>query len=271
MQLSRSAKSAIAKSIRGNALMRHLAHLAEVVVFGSGIREKAAKTLLSQYYRSVFRRQWAWQVYGEPHFSMHSGAFFRLLDGDLGEGIYALTRAFLSAEIIGEGDHVLDIGCGDGALTKRFYAPRAAHVDAIDIEASAIAYATDHNAATNISYRRLDAVNEPFPRSSYDVIIFDGAIGHFTREGSAAVLKKIASALAPRGVFCGSESIGREGRDHLQVFETIDDLRALLQEQFRHVRVKQQKYPVELMATDRIEGYWRCSNADGRLEELDWK
>jgi SAM-dependent methyltransferase len=270
MEVGKSSR-AIAKAIRSNAIARNLAHFAEVVLFGSEIRERFAKGLLSQYYRSIFRRQWAWQVYGEPHFSIHTGALFDLLDGRMGQGIYALTRAFLSAEIIGEGDHVLDIGCGDGGLTKRFYAPRAAHVDAIDIEQSAIAYAAKHNAAPNISYRRLDAVTEPFPRSVYEVIIFDGAIGHFTREGSVAVLKKISSALTPGGVFCGSESIGPEGQDHLQVFATCDDLRSLLQEQFRHVRVKQQKYPVQLMSNYRVEAYWRCSNQDGRLDELDWK
>lgn len=257
--------------MRGNAVARSLAHFGELVLFGSEIREKLAKGLLSLYYGSVFRRQWAWQVYGEPHFSLHSGALFSLFDGRMGQGVYALTRAFLSAEIIGEQANVLDIGCGDGAYTKRFYAPRAAHVDAVDIEEGAISYALKHNSAPNISYRRLDAVNEPFPRSSYDVIIFDGAIGHFARKDSVAVLRKISSALAPGGVFCGSESIGQEGHDHLQIFHTSDDLRALLREQFKHVRLKEQKYPLRTTSGDRIEAYWRCSNSDGRLEKLDWK
>jgi SAM-dependent methyltransferase len=265
-----SSKSAIAKAIRGSVVARSLGHFAEVVLFGSEIREKFAKGLLSHYYRSIFRRQWAWQAYGEPHFSIHTGALFSLLDGRLDKGIYTFTRAFLSAEIIGEGTEVLDIGCGDGALTKRFYAPRAAHVDAIDIEPSAIEYAVKHNSASNISYRQLDAVTEPFPKTAYDLIIFDGAIGHFTRDGSAAVLEKISSALRDGGVFCGSESIGVEGKDHLQIFSTPDELRSLLQEQFKHVRLKQQKYPVEFVPNGRFEAYWRCSNADGRLDELDW-
>jgi SAM-dependent methyltransferase len=270
MKIGKPSKSAIVRAVRGNAVARNLAHYAEVVVFGSEIRERFAKGMLARYYRSMFRRQWAWQVYGEPHFTIHSGGLFDLLDGKMGQGIYSLTRAFLSAEVIGNGNQVLDIGCGDGGLTKRFYAPRAGHVDAIDIEESAINYAVRHNPAPNIAYRRLDAVTEPFPRSSYDVIVFDGAIGHFTRDGSAAVLKKISSALTPRGIFCGSESIGAEGLDHLQIFHTGDDLRSLLQEQFRHVRIKQQKYPIPLMSSDRIEAYWRCTNADGRLDELDW-
>jgi hypothetical protein len=84
-------------------------------------------------------------------------------------------------------------------------------------------------------------------------------------------LKKISSALAPRGVFCGSESLGKEGRDHLQIFETSDDLRSLLGARFKHVRIKQKEYAVQFVSGNRIEAYWRSSNADGRLEELDWK
>ncbi|TPQ36246.1 hypothetical protein C2U70_12890 [Bradyrhizobium guangdongense] len=271
MKIGKSSKSAIARAVRNNPVARNGLHAGEIALFGSTFRERIAKSTLSLYYKSVFRRHWAWQVYGEPHFSIHAGALFELFDGSLGAGVYSLTRAFLSAEIIGDGATVLDIGCGDGALTKRFYAPRAAHVDAIDIEESAIGYALSHNPAPNIVYRRLDAVIDAFPRPSYDIIIFDGAIGHFTRDGSMEVLRKISSALATGGVFCGSESLGPEGQDHLQVFDTLDDLRALLGQQFKHVRVKQQRYPLASLANGRVEAYWRCSNTDGRLEELDWQ
>src|SRR5882762_8793304 len=98
MELSRLTKSAIAKVVRGNIVARNLAHIGEIALFGSEFREGFLKRLLSLYYRSNFRRQWAWQVYGEPHFSIHSGALFSLLDGQMGRGIYTLTRAFLSAE-----------------------------------------------------------------------------------------------------------------------------------------------------------------------------
>ncbi|MDA9519247.1 hypothetical protein XI06_02510 [Bradyrhizobium sp. CCBAU 11434] len=271
MKIDKSFKSRIARAVRESLIARNAAHFAELMLFGSEIRAGLAKRIISSYYSSVFRRQWAWQVYGEPHFSIHAGALFSLFDGNLNAGVYSFTRAFLSAEIIRDGAKVLDIGCGDGALTKRFYAPRAGYVDAVDIEDSAIQYAVRHNSAPNISYRRLDAVIEAFPRSSYDLIIFDGAIGHFTREGSMEVLKKISAALAQDGIFCGSESLGPEGQDHLQIFNTQDDLRALLRQQFKHVRIKQQKYPLASLAGGRIEAYWRCSNADGRLEELDWQ
>src|ERR1700738_1666943 len=152
MRIGKPSRSAIVRAIRGNAVARNLAHYTEVVLFGSEIRERFAKGMLAHYYRSKFRRQWAWQVYGEPHFTIHSGGLFDLLDGKMGQGVYTLTRAFLSAEIIGNGNNVLDIGCGDGCLTKRFCAPRAGHVDAIDIEESAINYAVRHNPAAKIPH-----------------------------------------------------------------------------------------------------------------------
>jgi 2-polyprenyl-3-methyl-5-hydroxy-6-metoxy-1,4-benzoquinol methylase len=76
---------------------------------------------------------------------------------------FSLFRGLYCAEIIRDGDVVLDVGCGDGSLTKRFLAARAFHVDAIDIEPSAIACASSHNRAPNITYTVLDAVKDPLP------------------------------------------------------------------------------------------------------------
>lgn len=139
--------------VRSNDLLRWLAHAAEVVVFGTRIREQIATSFLGQYYESKFRRVWVWRVNGEQHFVHHDRLLFKTLQGSAGQGIYSLWRGFYSAEIVRDGDRVLDIGCGDGSYTKRFYAPRAGHVDGIDIEPSAISYARQHNAAENYRTR----------------------------------------------------------------------------------------------------------------------
>src|SRR5262249_38597968 len=144
-------------AVHRNTPARWLANGAETLVFGTRLRARAATAILRQYYASDFRRQWVWQAHGEPHFLRHNGLLFELLAGDAGRGPYSLARAFYTAELVRDGDEVLDIGCGDGSYTKRFYAPKARHVDAIDIEESAIAYAEQHNAAPNICYALLDA------------------------------------------------------------------------------------------------------------------
>ena len=85
------------------------------------------------------------------------------------------------------------------------------------------------------------------------------------------MLGKISSALSPDGVFCGSESMCREGQDHLQFFHTVDDLRRLLQPFFRYVHVKQ----IEYLSGGRSrylrrEAYWRCAHYLERLEMAAW-
>jgi len=257
-------KSAIARTVRATPPLRWLAGAAEYGLFGTPLRERIALGILGAHYKSLYRRHWGWWLGGEPHFTPHRIELFNLLKGNGTDTLYAFSRAFYSAEVVRPGDVVLDIGCGEGSITKRALAPKAGHVDAIDIEPSAIEAAKRLNPAPNITYRRLDAVNEPLPQT-YDVIVFDGAIGHFSPEGSAKLLTKIAQSLKPGGVFCGSESLGHEGHDHLQFFDTLEDMRAMLAPHFKHVRLKEHAYG------ERIEGYWRASNSSERLDEIGWR
>lgn len=166
----------------------------------------------------------------------------------------------------------MDIGCGDGFLSKRFYAVRAARVDAVDIEKTAISTASKENPAPNVFYALLDATSQDFPSNNYNVIVFDGAIGHFRPETIDLVLRKIVASLDQDGVFCGSESLGYEGIDHLTFFESIDDLGRLLKNHFQYVFLRTMQYQVGLYGNSirRIEAYWRCSNSMTRLESMGW-
>jgi hypothetical protein len=100
------------------------------------------------------------------------------------------------------------------------------------------------------------------------VIVFDGAFGHLSKTGSSAFLEIVVEHLAPEGIFCGSESLGREGTDHLQFFDTLEDLRHVLASHFPHVRLKTQSYPI--LKGVRTEGYWRCSRSEVAINALDW-
>jgi SAM-dependent methyltransferase len=164
----------------------------------------------------------------------------------------------------------LDIGCGDGYFDRRFFGPRCAAVDAIDIETSAIDHARSHNAHPNVEYSVRDAVELPFPRDSYDVVVWDGALGHFPPETTQRMLAKIRKALRPGGVFVGSESLGAEGHDHLQFFATVDDLGSLFREHFAHVQVRSQRYRLR-NGVMREEAYWRCSGDSDRLDQAVWR
>lgn len=241
--------------------------LCERIVFGGALRERFAKMILTAHYGSRHRRHWTWRAHYEPHFTDHEINFFRLYSGNVDQSIYGLTRAFLSADAVSQGDVVLDIGCGDGGFTKRFLAPKASHVDAIDIEGSAIKWAGAKNPAPNITYLQSDAVHADFPRQRYDLVVFDGAIGHISKPDAAALLGKIAQALGPKGMFVGSESLGTEGSDHLQFFVTVEDLRAFLATHFAVVRLKTVSYEINNGSYLRTEAYWRCGQD---FEIVDW-
>lgn len=158
---------------------------------------------------------------------------------------------------------LLDIGCGDGFFDRRFFAERCRRIDAIEIEPDSIRRA-QRDGNGKIQYHLLDAVNQPFPSEKYDVIVWDAAIGHFSKEGVQPVLQKITPALKEDGVFVGSESLGHEGHDHLQFFETTDDLKRLLTPHFKHVGVRTVEYSTAFSGSfGRQEAFWRC--AQGRV------
>jgi len=262
-------KRKVARFVRGHALARWLIGVGEMTVFGTRLRELILLGLLRGYYSSLSRRHWTWQVRGEPHFTLHRLGFFSLMMGTDPAGFRTHARAFYSATCVRAGDRVLDIGCGDGSLTRRALAPKASQVEAIDLEPSAVAYAARMNSGPNIHYAVLDAVTQPLP-GFYDVICFDGALGHISAEDSAVLLAKIEAALKPEGIFCGSESLGHDGEDHLQFFETADDMRALLTTHFTHVRLLTADYPMMRGGSARVEAYWRCSQSAQALQALSW-
>jgi len=244
-----------------------LASLAEWLVWGGERRGRLLTRLLAGHLNSVARRHWLWIPGAEdaPHFMDHRHTAFGLAFGTTTAEV--LTRGFYSAEVIRPGDIVLDIGCGDGFFDHRFFAPRCEHVDGIDIEPTAIAAASRHNAAPNISYHLLDAVHDPFPRDRYDVVVWDGALGHFAPETTSLMLRKVRAALASDGVFVGSESLGRsEGHDHLQFFETLDELGEVLSREFTHVLLRVVSYPLS-GGLEREEALWRCAESPARLAD----
>jgi 2-polyprenyl-3-methyl-5-hydroxy-6-metoxy-1,4-benzoquinol methylase len=236
--------------------------------FGGEHRRAALMKALVAHDRSLLRRQW--QLADEmPHFYDHRLGSLLFAAGD--EPGFGMFRGFLAAQVMRPNDVVLDIGAGDGFFASRLFAPRVAHVDSIDVEPSAISHATRHNQAPNVSYHLLDAVAAPFPRLRYDVIVWDGALGHFPPDVTRRMLAKIREALDKGGVFVGSESLGEEGHDHLQFFDDLEALRGLLADEFATVQLSQMDYviPGGLL---RHEGYWRCAVAESeRLVAGAWR
>jgi SAM-dependent methyltransferase len=241
--------------------------LRERMLWGGRRREQLLVQLLRAHYASLFRRQWS-RAERMPHFFDHRIGSFGLFAGD--NTPFGYYRGYYAAEVLRDGDVLLDIGCGDGFFASRFFAPRCSAVDAIDIEPSAIRHALAHNAHPRVAYSIRDAVDQPFPRERYDAVVWDGALGHFAPETTHRMLAKIRDALAPAGVFVGSETLGTEGHDHLQFFTSIDDLGDLLGQHFAHVEVRAQRFPLK-SGVERTEAYWRCALDPERLELAGWR
>jgi SAM-dependent methyltransferase len=239
----------------------------ERLLWGGRLRERLLVRLLGQHYDSLFRRQWS-RADRLPHFFDHRLGSFGLFVGD--DTPFPYYRGYYAAEVVRDGDTLLDLGCGDGFFARRFFAPRCSAVDAIDIDQSAIEHAAAYNADPRISYSLRDAVEQPFPREAYDVVVWDGALGHFAPETTHRMLEKIRDSLARGGVFVGSESLGIEGHDHLQFFATEDDLAALFREHFPHVQIRSQHYRLRV-GTRRVEAYWRCAVDPERLDQASWR
>jgi SAM-dependent methyltransferase len=242
-------------------VVRHL----EPVVWGGRVRERVLVALLREHYASLLRRHWS-DADRVPHFFDHRIGAFGFATGS--SSPFSYYRGYFAAELIRPADRVLDIGCGDGFFARRFFSPKCNAVDAIDIEPSAIAHASRYNRAPNITYTLLDAVHEPFPSGCYDVVVWDGGLGHVATSDTDEVLAKIRDVLSPDGAFVGSESLGREGEDHLQFFASRQDLSRLLERHFPHVQVRSLEYA--LPDFTRHEGFWRCAASPGRLEEAAW-
>jgi SAM-dependent methyltransferase len=251
-------------------ILRSISLLWETLLSAGGHSERILIKLLLRVYKSQFLLQWKYSE-RKPHFEDQRIDISYFAFGEDTVGPYSFYRGFLSSEILHEGDRLLDIGCGDGFFTRRFFAEKCGHIDAIDLDQGAIDVAKLENCAANIKYHVLDAVQEPFPLKAYDVVVWDGALAHFPRESTERMLQKIRQSLSDDGVFVGSESIGVEGGDHLQEFLSLEEMGALFKPHFRFVELRSMKFRNIHGNTMREEGYWRCSNDNKRLLESRWR
>jgi ubiquinone/menaquinone biosynthesis C-methylase UbiE len=233
-------------------------------------REQLLIRLLNYHFRAKHRLLWELSPQA-PHFYDQRNTVFALAFDASPPSSHTLDRAVAARDVIFEGDKVLDIGCGDGFFTRRFYCDRASEIDAIDVEQDAIDHAQRFHSDRKIVYRKIDAVAEPFPQSRYNVVVWNGALGHFSSDDTSVVIKKISAVLGIRGVFVGSESLGLEGHDHLQYFPDEAAVQRLFRSNFKYVVTRVVRYPIGPRRDFlRKEVFWRCSNGREPLMRDFW-
>ncbi len=96
------------------------------------------------------------------------------------------------------GKRVLDVGCGDGGLTRAM-ARAGAVVTGIDISETRLAEARAKEAVPGADYREGRGEKLPFPDASVDAVLYHNALHHVPVELQSAALVEAARVLKPGG------------------------------------------------------------------------
>lgn len=131
----------------------------------------------------------AWNGYEGRHWATHADRYDAVNSG--------FNRFLLDA--VGAGDRVLDLGCGNGQLT-RLAAGQARHATGIDLSEPMLATATARAAAAgvpNVSFVRGDAQVHPFGEHAHDVAL--SRFGVMFYADPVAAFANVRRALRPGG------------------------------------------------------------------------
>ncbi len=145
-----------------------------------------------------------------------------------------------------EGARVLELCCGDGFNAYHFYSIRAASIVSVDFDSEAIQSARRNFEASNVSYQVAD-IRTQMPQGTFDNVVWDAAIEHFTEDEIRELMGTIKSRLASGGVLSGytivERETGKSHHEHEYEFKSKEDLLRLLQPYFKNTRIFETTYP----------------------------
>ena len=179
-----------------------------------------------------------------------------------------LERGIFGLLALKKGGDVLELACGDGFNAKNFYSSTAKSVVSCDFDKDAIRTAKRKNSENNVTFLLRDIRNE-MPEGTFDNIVWDAAIEHFTPEEIDLILKNIKDRLSMRkGILSGytivESSEGKAIEQHEYEFKDMADLKRFFTPHFKNVIVFETIYP------DRHNLYFWAS--DGILPfSKDWE
>ena len=140
-----------------------------------------------------------------------------------------------------DGCSVLDLCCGGGFFAHHFFASRASKIISVDFDPEAIAHAKTNFHAPNVEYRCAD-IRTDMPEGTFNNIVWDAAIEHFTLEETAKIMRDIKQRLEhDGGVLSGytivEKATGKSLSHHEYEFKSKEELAGILKRSFANVLV----------------------------------
>ena len=119
-----------------------------------------------------------------------------------------------------DGARVIDIGCGEGWLT-RLVASKAETVIGIDPSAMALERANAQNSTANGTYLQASADYLPLNQASIDIAIYYNSLHHVPATLQSKALEETARVLAEGGLLCVVEPMASGSA--YELFQPVDD------------------------------------------------
>jgi SAM-dependent methyltransferase len=201
-----------------------------------------ARRWASTAHRRLMAVQWGLPPQPE-YFDHHIDLFYQW--SALRNALWLERGAFGSLAL--RGGLVLELACGDGFNAKHFYSLRSKQVIACDIDPQAIRVAKKKNSADNLEFIVAD-IRTSMPAGTFDNVVWDAAIEHFTREEIEKLLVEIKQRLTQEGILSGytivERSDGSKSLSHHEYeFKSKEDLFQFLSPYFEKVTVFETIYP----------------------------
>ena len=214
-------------------------NLGAVLKFFSSFTRKLA------YYAHALQMKYDWKVPPQPEWFDHYCDQFYLFP-KFGNPLW-VERGTFGLLAMKQGAKVLELCCGDGFNSSHFYSIRAESIIAVDFDKDALIHAKKYNKRANVDFRFCD-IRLGMPDGTFNNIVWDAAIEHFTELEIEAIMQAIKARLADKGIVSGYTILEKEsGEKHLThheyEFKSKEDLKRFFDPHFKYVKVFETQYP----------------------------
>jgi cyclopropane fatty-acyl-phospholipid synthase-like methyltransferase len=197
------------------------------------------KYLVAKSYKKLF---WAtWQISKNPEFFDHHIDLF--YQWQKSKSSHWLERGVFGSLAIKRDGNILELACGDGFNSRNFYSYISKSVIAVDFDKNTIKTAKRKNKSENVKHLLAD-IRFEMPEGSFDNIVWDAAIEHFTESEIDKIMKEIKEK---NGILSGHTIVERqEGKSlsqHEYEFKNMADLKRFFTPYFKNVTVFETIFP----------------------------